>query len=342
MTTTTTTEQPGALAPPVEEVQVTALNAWDSLANQIAMAEEQSAGKVFDYRDPWDAKGAKSWIASLRRLKGGIERARKDAKAVHLERGRAVDNAAKVLEASVQGLIAPHEQALNAIKAEEEARIAAHRSVLEYIATLSQGITTAAEAQARIAELEAIDTTTREEFATAGANRQAEALEQLQTLRDTLAQQEAERAELEALRKEKEEREAAEQAERLRLEGERRERERAEQERQREADRAREREARALADAEASRQAQAEAERRAAEAEERERQAAAARAAELKRKQEAIQAAAELAKTQRSEMQQSLVAAMSGKKASEVALAIMEGTFHPAVHLDWNWLGSYS
>jgi colicin import membrane protein len=329
MTTTPATEQAGALAPPAEELQATALSAWDSLASQIAIAEEESAGKVFDYRDPWDAKGARSWIASLRRLKGGIERARKDAKALHLDRGRAVDNAAKLLEASVQGLIAPHEDALKAIEDEEEARVAAHRSVLEFIAALAEGVTTAADAEARIAELEAIDTTSLEEFATAGANRRAEALERLQTLRDTLQRQEAERAELEALRREREEREAADRAEQLRLEGEQRERERAEQQRQRDADDAQKREARALADAE-------DAKRRANEAEERERQAAAARAAELERQQEAEQAAAEARATRRAELIEGLIAAMRGKKAAEVAAAMVEGSFHPAVVIDWS------
>jgi colicin import membrane protein len=336
MTAAPATEQAGALAPPVEELQATALSAWDSLTAQIAMAEEESAGKVFDYRDKWDNKEARSWVAKLRRIKGGIERARKDAKAVHIERGKAVDNAAKVLEASVQGLIAPHEDALNAIQAEEDARIAAHRSVLEFIATLADGVTTAADAEARIVELEAIDTTTLEEFATAGGNRQAETLEKLHALRDTLQQQEAERAELEALRKEREEREAAARAEQLRLEGERRERERAERDRQQEIIRAREREARARADVEASRRAQEDAERRAAEAEARERQAAEARAAELERQYEAERAAAEAQATRRVELIESLIAAMRGKKAAEVATAMVEGSFHPAVVIDWS------
>ena len=336
MTTTPATEKAGALAPPVEELQVTALSAWEALANQIAMAEQESASKTFDYRDKWDNKQARSWVAELRRIKGGIERARKDAKAVHIKRGKAVDTAAELLEASVQGLIAPHEDALNAIKAEEEARIAGHRSVLEFIAALPAGVTTAADAEARIAELEAIDTTTLEELATAGANRQAEALEQLQTLRDTLQQQEAERAELEALRQEKEEREAADRAERLRLEGEQRERERAEQQRQRDADAAREREAQALADAEDAKRRQADAERRAAEAEARERQADQARAAELERQQEAERAAAEAQATRRAELIESLIAAMRGKKAAEVAAAMAEGSFHPAVFIDWS------
>jgi hypothetical protein len=329
MITTPATEKTGALAPPVEDLQATALSAWDSLANQIAMAEEESAGKIFDYRDKWDSKEARSWVAKLRRIKGSIERARKDAKAVHIERGRTVDNAAKLLEASVLGLIAPHEEALNAIQAEEDARIAAHRNVLGFIAALPTGITTAAEAGARIAELEAINTSTLEEFAIAGANRRAEALEQLEALRDTLQQQEAERAELEALRREKEEREAVERAERLRLEGEERERQRAEQA-------ARQREAQALAEVQAARQREADAERRAAESEARERQAAEARVREQERNEEAYRRAAEARENREAEMIESLVASMKGKRAVEVAYEIIGGTFHPAVFIDWS------
>lgn len=328
MTTTPATET-GALAPPVEELQVTALSAWDSLAHEIAIAQQDSLTKNFDYREKWDNKEARSWVAKLRRIKGKIERARQDKKAVYLELGRRVDSDAKLLEASVQGLIAPHEDALNAIKAEEEARIAAHRSVLEFIAALTVSVPNAVEAEARITELEAIDTTTLEEFATAGANRKADALEQLQTIRDTLQQQESDRAELEALRRKEEEREAADRAERLRLEGEQRAQQRAEQQRQRDAAAAQEREAQALADAENARRRQADAERRAAEAEERERQAAEAR-------EEAERAAAEAQATRQAELIESLIAAMRGKRAAEVAAAMVEGTFHPAVVIDWS------
>ena len=341
MTTTPATET-GALAPPVEELQATALSTWESLANEIAIAQQDSLTKNFDYREKWDNKEARSWVAKLRRIKGKIERARQDKKAVYLELGRGVDSDAKVLEASVQGLIAPHEDALNAIQAEEEARIAAHRSVLEFIAALTVGVPTAADAEYRMVELEAIDTTTLEEFEAAGANRQAEALEQLQILRDTLQQQEADRAELEALRRKEEEREAADRAERLRQEGEQRAQQRAEQQRQRDADAAREREAQALADAEQAladaedaKRRQVDAERRAEEAEERERQAAEARVAEQEREKEAERVAAEAQATRRADLIESLIAAMCGKKAVDVAIAMAVGTFHPAVVIDW-------
>ena len=332
----TTTEQLGVLAPPAEELQATALSEWQSLCEQITLAQQESATKSFNYRDAKGNKEARSYIHGLRKLAGSVENARIAAKAVYLERGRTVDAGAKKLDKDVRDLIAPHEEALNAIQAEEQARVATHRTVLEFIAALPTGITTAAEADARIAELKTVDTTTLEEFAAAGANRQAEALELLQALRDTLQQQEAERAELEALRREKEDREAADRAEQLRLEGEERERNRAEQERQQEADAARQREAQALADVEAAKQREADAERRAAEAEERERLAAEARQAEQAREREAEQAAFEAQLNRKAQLIESLIAAMKGKKASDVAVAMVQNSFHPAVFIDWS------
>ena len=101
-----TTAPEGAIVPVGE---TTAISRWEAIACDIAIAEEAAATKQFDYRDDWDNKAARSYVHSLRLLKGKIERARKDAKAVHLERGKAVDENAKLLEASVQGLIEPHE-----------------------------------------------------------------------------------------------------------------------------------------------------------------------------------------------------------------------------------------
>ena len=105
-----------------------ALTAWEGLAERIALASQEDAHKQFDYLVDWDNKQARSWIAQLRRIKGSIERARKDAKAIHLERGRAVDETAKLLESTVQGLIEPHQAALDAIAATEQARIDRHRA----------------------------------------------------------------------------------------------------------------------------------------------------------------------------------------------------------------------
>lgn len=185
------------------ENEVQALSKWEALATDISIATEESEHKEFDYHDKYGNKEARSWISSLRRLKGKIERARKDAKSVHLERGRQVDQTAKLLESAVQGLIEPHEKEIKAIEAREQARVDAHRAILERIGLLTENVGTADDATARLLELESIDVRDLEEFSTAGANRKAEAAERLVGLRDSLRTQEAERAELEALRAEK-------------------------------------------------------------------------------------------------------------------------------------------
>lgn len=186
-----------------QEEEAQALSRWDALAADIAIATDESESKKFDYYDKFGNKQARSWIASLRRLKGKIERARKDAKAVHIERGRQVDQAAKLLESAVQGLIDPHEAEIKAIEAREQARVDAHKSVLDRISALTENIETASEAQNRLVELTSIDTDCLEEFSVAGANRKAEAGERLKAIWDSLVIQESERAELEALRAEK-------------------------------------------------------------------------------------------------------------------------------------------
>lgn len=191
----------------VQPDEISALSRWDALAFDIANATEESKYKAFDYEDKNGNKLARSYLASLRRLNGRIERARKEAKAIHLERGRAVDETARLLEASVQSLIEPHETAIKAIEAKEIARIECHRAVLNRIAALPCGVSTSDEARARLVELEGLPVDGLEEFSAAGTARKAEAQEQLEALLATLLMQEAERAELEALRAEKARRE---------------------------------------------------------------------------------------------------------------------------------------
>jgi hypothetical protein len=332
---------------PAAEAQ--AISRWEAIACDIAIAEEAAATKRFDYRDSWDNKQARSYVHGLRLLKGKIERARKDAKAVHLERGKAVDENAKLLEASVQGLIEPHETAIKAIEAEEEARIEAHRAVLDRIAALVEGVETAPDALARLEELRAIDTTTLEEFSEAGANRSAEALERLQTLFDTLAAQEAERLELEALRADKAAREEAEriaqiqreavEAERLRLEGEtERKRLEAEQQARQEREAAAAREAQAQAQVEAARLAQEAAERRAQEASEREQVRAKQEAEAAEQLRQAAARAEEARQQRRDAFVAALTATLTTMDPGTAAAAIANGELHPAVQVDWSML----
>ena len=330
---------------PAAEAQ--AISRWEAIACDIAIAEGKAPGKVFDYDDQWDNKRARSWVYELRQLKGKIERARKDAKAVHLQRGKTVDETAKTLEAAVQGLIEPHETAIKAIEAKEEARIEAHRAVLDRIAALTEGVEFALDASSRLAELATIDPTTLEEFSEAGANRWAEALERLQTLKDTLAAQEAERMELEALRAEKAAREEADRIARLQqeaveadrlareLEAEKRAAEAEEQARvEREAIAARE--AQILAQVEAARLAQEEAERRAEEADAREKARVKQQAEMEAELREAAARAAAAQQQCRNAFVAALTATLTTMDPGTAACAIAEGTLHPAVQVDWS------
>lgn len=349
----TTTTPETAIVPAAEAEAITR---WEALAHQIAQASQDAEGRTFLYREPGDNKAARSYIAGLRRLRGSIERARKDAKAVHLERGRAVDSTAKALAEAVDGLIEPHQRELDAIAAEEQFRIAQHRATLDRIAAMSEGVATSAEADARLQQLAAIDTSGLEEFRTAGEARHAEATERLLELLDTLRQQEAERAELEALRAEKAARDEAYRIERIRrdaidaerrqaaeaaqrAEAERQARERAEIERQaREQAEAERRERDAIAAAEAARQAQA-------AAEERERQARAAaeaaQRAEADRQEEEArrqQQAAEAERLRRDAFTQHLADLIEEARDAgslELAELIIAGQLHPAITIDW-------
>jgi hypothetical protein len=191
-----------------DEAETSALSRWEALAADIAIATEESDAKQFNYGDATGNALARSWMAKLRKLKGRIEKARKEAKAPYLERGKAVDETAKTLEKAVQGLIDPHEREILAIEAQERLRIEAHSATLDRISKLAEGVTSSAEAHARLVELTAIDLTLLEEFQSAGLNRQAEAGARLKEQWDSLLIQEAEQVELAALRAEKAKRDA--------------------------------------------------------------------------------------------------------------------------------------
>jgi hypothetical protein len=339
MTTTPATEKAGALAPPVDELQATALTEWEGLTHRIAAAKQESATKVFDYSNKHDLVAARSWVASLRRIKGSIERARKNAKAIHLERGRMVDGTAKALEKSVAGLIEPHQDAINRIEAIEQARVDAHISVLDYIEGVTAGVTTSIQALERIEALEALDTSALEEFATAAANRAVEQIERLQVLYDQLLKQESDAAKLEALRQEKARREAEEAAEALRLEGERRAAARLAAERQEQA--ALDCQPEAGPDQEEALQQGVP-----AEGDYRDHSAILQRRsvykppAKIQAQEDPIDiingAIGDLQERERHEL--ALLACLKGKTGPQVAAELLDGTFHPAVRVDTSLL----
>lgn len=210
--------------------QTQALDRWEALAIRVAVAtEEAEALPPFDYHDKLEAKACRSHCAKLRRIKGDIERARKEAKAVHLERGRAVDDGAKTLAGAIDALIEPHEQALRAIEDAEAARVQRHQAVIAKIKALGAGTistpgefdraaVTSAEFAELANELEAIDTSGLEEFTAMATTLHRDAVADLQAkLKDAL-QREEEARELARLREEQAVREQQERDERIRQE----------------------------------------------------------------------------------------------------------------------------
>ena len=309
--------EPETAIVPAHEAE--AITRWEALAHRITQLSHEAEGKVFHYRVPVDAKACRSYIASLRRVNGAIDRAHQDAKRVHLERGREVDRTSRTLKEAVQGLIKPHQDELDRIAAEKEFRIAQHRAVLDRIAALPEGVTTSAEADDRLQQLAAIDTSGLEEFRAAGEARHADAQSKLLELRDTLRQREADQAELEALRAERAAREQADRDERIRQEA-------VEAERRQAAEAAQRAEAARQAEQERQRleaEEQAKKEREQADARERaeiERQAR-ERAEFERREQDALAAAenARLAQERAEKREREAVAAQEQAKRAEKA-----------------------
>jgi hypothetical protein len=317
-------------------METTALSRWDALQSQIAIAEQEAKGQEFDYDSKSGNREARSYVAKLRKLRADVERCRKEAKAIHVERGRAVDVAAAGLESSVLALIAPHEQELQAIERREQQRQDAHRAVIAEIRALSLGVETSGVAEWRLIRLTEIDTSGLEEFR---LEAEAELIVQrdlLLHIRGELAHREAEKAELEKLRAEHQARQKQKEEERIAREAVEAERRRTEREQREAAEAAAKREADALQAAEDARRAQEEAERRAEEAEarERDRLAAEERAAEERKRQEANEEG--VRNSCKALLQKQLVAAMEGLSREGVATAIVAGKLHPALACHWN------
>lgn len=301
--------------------EVSPLGRWDALASQIAIAQQNAPLKSFDYRNKAGNKAARSWIRELRKIKASIEKARKEAKAVHLERGKAVDEQAKLLEGAIMGLIEPHQSAIDEIEAEEQARIDGHRAVLDQMAALAEGITSSAEAQARLAELRSVDVSGLEEFTAEAQQRQQAIADWLTNRAAELQQWENQQAEIKRLQDE-----AAARDDAARIEAAQRQAVEEVEQREREA----------LAAAELAKQGQEQAEQRAREAQE---QAAAAQAAEVARlaaEAERERQAAEAQEQRRDAFRAELLALLSSSNPQLVADALVAGTFHRAVAIDWS------
>jgi hypothetical protein len=332
-----TTTLPQSLPATADSVIV--ITQYDALVTDIQIAS-QAAIESFDYENRKENKAARSYIFNLRKLRSRIDAARKDAKAYALDYGRQVDARAKELTDQVYALIEPHQNALDAIDQRECERVAQHRTTLATITTLAStgrhGLSSAQTADL-LAQVKAFDLSGLEEFRSAGDAAKLSGILELEAR--ILELQEAE-----AL--------AAARATEAGLAALLAQQEAEEQIRQQAA---RDAETAAATRIAAAEQAAADAEARALAAEQNARQdayrhrvAMAAEAAAVQQAAEKQQAAEALqqitlveqfimAKAQRHQgLTTALVVAITGKTRTEVVQALIEGTLHPAVTIDWS------
>jgi hypothetical protein len=111
----------------------TVITQYEVLIGDIKEARTKAAEVTFDLTDKKGIAAAKSYVFSLRRLNGRIDEAHKEAKAETLERGKAIDRVKNVLREQVAALIQPHQDALDAIAKAEAERVAKHRQVIDTI-----------------------------------------------------------------------------------------------------------------------------------------------------------------------------------------------------------------
>lgn len=181
----------------------------------IAKMKSESAGLTFDYETPKGNKLARSHVASLRTVKGDIERKRKELKADALEYGRKVDAVAKELSGEIEAMIEVHQGPLNLIESREEARKLKHLNNVAALIIIP-GVelpNNSAACRTMLTRIKGVIVDDAwQEFKTQALEAQAASVRQLETHMGKLLKSEAEAEELARLRKEREEQEAKERA----------------------------------------------------------------------------------------------------------------------------------
>jgi hypothetical protein len=334
-----------AIAPPslAVEPKAISISQYEALSSDIEIAKQQAV-ESFEYSDPKGEKSARSYIAGLRKIRSRIESARKEAKSYALEYGRAVDAQAKALEAEILDLIEPHQQALDEIAQREKERVANHEATLQMItSTVQKGSEEGASSDdiaVMIAWLHGIDATDcMEEFQEAADAEISNGLRLLNALCAAAIEREArqalEAAEARRLAEEEAARRKAEEEARVQAqikEAEERGRQEAEDRAHREKIAAAQAQAQAevraaAADAQRVRQQQ-EMEQAIRESDkEQQRRAAAQREAEAALRRAEV--------TRRNDLVAELSEALAGKTRVQVVEALLDGTLHPAVCIDW-------
>lgn len=256
------------------------LKPFSAFESQLAKLKDDNSKAVFDYASAKGNKEARSHIFTIRKVKGELERARKDAKEAALQYGRLVDGEAKRINGELEAMIEVHERPLREIEEREAARVEAIRARIAALESYKTVPTMSAAGWAdELARVEsfALDDSL-EEFKSVAAIAKDQAITEIKAKLEAQTKVEAEQAELARLRaeaaererKDREERIAREAAERATREAEakaQREKEAAERQ-QHERERAQQEEARKQELAlETAKREKAEAEARAAQAE---------------------------------------------------------------------------
>lgn len=104
---------------------------FDEVKAIMAKYKAENESLSFDYRDSEGNKAARSHIAKLRKVKTKISEIHKDAKAEALAVCKALDGKKRELTGEVEEMIAVHKAPLDAIEAEQQAKIDAEKLRLE-------------------------------------------------------------------------------------------------------------------------------------------------------------------------------------------------------------------
>lgn len=293
---------------------MTGLVVYDEFRSQLAELKEHNASLVFDYASPKGAKEAKSHIYKLRQTNAALERARKEAKADYLEKGRLVDSEAKSIASELEQMIAVHERPLKEIEEREAARVARHEGDINGLKTLVSMFPamTAAALSSHVERLQVPgNEQAHEEYLAAYEQARSEALNAALSALDQRIKYEAEQEELSRLRAESERRAREDHDRKVAAEAAERAEKAAEQRAQAERDAAARREREAQLALEAAQRAKEQAEQRAKDAEKAAAEKAVRDAEEAKRKAAAELAAREADKNHKAKINNAAVAALA-------------------------------
>ena len=203
------TEQPATEAPPAADALVvvtptSVISKFQVLAGTIAKAKQEALSKKFNYADKKENEECRSYLHTLRKYNGEIDDAHKVAKADVLEEGRRLDALKSALKQQVAALIQPHKDALDAIAKAEAERVAKHRQVINTIkdAARVQFGSTSKQIAGIQEHIKALDMSGMEEFEAEAKASWADTMQTLNAAHATAQEAEEKEAELARLREE--------------------------------------------------------------------------------------------------------------------------------------------